>query len=197
MPRRSTRASIAAMRDVFEDRRIIAAVRSHDALALAAKSPLEMVYLLFGNTLNVASLIASLRECGKLPLVNLDLLTGFSRDRCNVEYLEQCGAAGIVSTHHEVLHAAKSRGLITVLRTFALDSAAVEAGLRAIQQCHPDAVEILPAPVAPRVAVKIRAAHNSLRIIAGGLVANLKEVEELLAGGIDAVSVSDHRFWIA
>jgi glycerol uptake operon antiterminator len=181
---------------VFEGRHIIAGVRNLEALAVAARSPVEMTYLLFGNTLNIADLIASLRESGKVVLVNLDLIAGLSRDSCNVEYLARCGAAGIVSTHQEILRTAKTQGLITVLRTFALDSYAVGAGLRAIQNCQPDAVEILPAVAAPRVAVKIRQAHPGLRIIGGGLVANLKEVEGLLSEGIDAVSVSDPQFWI-
>ena len=73
----------------------------------------------------------------------------------------------------------------------------MDAGLRAIQNCQPDAVEILPAVAAPRVAARIRQVYPDLRIIAGGLVANLKEVESLMAEGIDAVSVSDPLFWIA
>jgi glycerol uptake operon antiterminator len=197
MPSQRARKPLCTRGDVFKGRPIIAAVRSAESLAIAARSPVKMIYLLFGNTLNVADLIGSVRDCGKPVLVNLDLLAGFSRDACNVEYLASCGAAGIVSTHQEVLRVAGKRGLITVLRSFALDSAAVEAGLRAIQYCQPDAVEILPAVAAPRVAVRIRQEHAGLRIVAGGLVANLKELESLLAGGIDAVSVSDPRFWIA
>jgi len=182
--------------EVLQKRHIIAAVRNLEALAAAAKSVTETVYLLFGNPLNVADLLQSLRKQGKLPLVNLDLLTGFSRDAINAEYLAFCGAAGIVSTHHEVLRAAHKRGLIAVQRTFALDSSAIEAGLRALSQFVPDAVEILPAVAAPRVVARFREAHPQLRIIAGGLISDLKEVEYLLGTGIDAVSVSDPRFWI-
>ena len=81
-------------------------------------------------------------------------------------------------------------------RTFALDSAAIDAGLRTIHQFTPDAVEILPAVAAPRVLARFRAAYPHLRIVAGGLISDLKEVETLLAAGIDAVSVSDPGFWI-
>jgi glycerol uptake operon antiterminator len=184
-------------REVIEKRHIIAAVRNMEALAAAAKSPTETVCLLFGNTMNIAALLKSLREQRKLPLVNLDLLAGFSRDVINAEYLASCGAAGIVSTHYEVLRAARKKGLITVQRTFALDSSAIEAGLRALNQFTPDAVEILPAVAAPRVVARFRQAHPHLRIMAGGLICDLKEVEYLLGAGIDAVSVSDPRFWIA
>ncbi|HWE50175.1 MAG TPA: glycerol-3-phosphate responsive antiterminator [Bryobacteraceae bacterium] len=184
-------------RDLFEELNIIAGVRNTEDLAIAAKSPVKMVYLLFGNTLNIAEMIGLMRDSGKLPLVNIDLLSGFSRDACNIEYLERCGAAGIVSTHQELIRTARNRGMITILRTFALDSSAVDACLRATQNCQPDAVEILPAVAAPRVAARIRQIYPDLRIIAGGLVADLKEVESLMANGIDAVSVSNSSFWVA
>jgi glycerol uptake operon antiterminator len=183
-------------RDVLEKRHIIAAIRNIEALAAVERSATETVYLLFGNPLNVADLLKRVRAQGKLPLVNLDLLSGFSRDAINAEYLAACGAAGIVSTHAEVLRASRKQGLITVQRTFALDSAAIDAGLRTIRQFTPDAVEILPAIAAPRVLARFREVNPHLRIVAGGLISDLKEVETLLAAGIDAVSVSDPGFWI-
>lgn len=183
-------------REVLEERHIIAAIRNMEALDAVEKAATETVYLLFGNPLNIGDLLKRVRAQGKLPLVNLDLLTGFSRDAINAEYLAACGAAGIVSTHGEVLRASRKHGLITVQRTFALDSAAIEAGLRTIRQFTPDAVEILPAVAAPRVFARFREVHPHLRIVAGGLISDLKEVESLLAAGIDAVSVSDPGFWI-
>jgi glycerol uptake operon antiterminator len=183
--------------DLLERRHIIAAVRNGEGLAAAETSPTETVYLLYGNTLNIAELLRRLRHHGKLPLVNLDLLAGFSRDAINAEYLASCGAAGVISTHCEVLRASRRHGLITVQRTFALDSAAIDAGLRTMSQFLPDAIEILPAVAAPRVAPRFRNVHPNLRIVAGGLISDLKEVESLLSNGINAVSVSDPRFWIA
>jgi hypothetical protein len=50
-------------RNVLEKRHIIAAIRNIEALAAAAKSPTETVYLLFGNLLNISDL---LRNAGKL-----------------------------------------------------------------------------------------------------------------------------------
>ena len=183
-------------RSLLESTHIIAAIRRREALEAVSKSPTETVYLLFGNPLNIADILKTARQLGKLPLVNLDLLAGFSRDAVNAEYLASCGAAGIVSTHYEVLRASRKQGLITVQRTFALDSAAIEAGLRTTDQFLPDAIEILPAVAAPRVVSRFRQVHQHLRVIAGGLIADMKEVESLLNAGIDAVSVSDPAFWI-
>jgi len=188
--------SFSQWRDVLENRHVIAAIRNIEALSAVARSPTEVVYLLFGNTLNIGDLLKRVRDGGKLPLVNLDMLAGFSRDAINAEYLAVSGAAGVVSTHGEVLRASRKQGLITVQRTFALDSAAIEAGLRTIHQFLPDAVEILPAVAAPRVLARFRDVHPQLRVVAGGLIADLKEVESLLAAGVDAVSISDPKFWV-
>jgi glycerol uptake operon antiterminator len=173
MPPRSSIISQAKSfqwRELLEKRHIVAAVRNMEALAAAAKSKTETVCLLFGNPLNIAELLRSLLEQGKLPLVNLDLLTGFTRDIINVEYLASCGAAGVISTHYKILQAARKQGLITVQRTFALDSSAIQAELRNLSQFVPDAVEILPAVVAPRVVERFRQKHPRLRIMAGGLI---------------------------
>lgn len=178
------------------DHHIIAAVRNLDAVTMAINSPTRVVYLLFGNPMNIADITQRMRENGKLPLVNLDLLVGFSKDAYAVEYLASCGIGGIISTHNESLRAARALGLITVLRTFAIDSSAVEAGLRSINHFQADAVEVLPAIAAPLIVRRYRGAFPNLRIIGGGLVSTLKEIDLLIAAGIDAVSVSDPVLWV-
>jgi len=104
--------------------------------------------------------------------------------------------AGVVSTRSDTLRAAKALELITVQRTFAIDSAAVQATVRSLAQFLPDAIEILPAPVAPRVLPKFREVHANLHIIAGGLIETVQEIESLLAAGVNSVSVSNSRMWV-
>ena len=175
---------------------IIAAVRSEEGLERALASPLKIVYLLFGNPMNIANMIKAVVDCGKLCLVNADLLQGFSRDAFAVEYLANCGTAGIISTNHETLRAARAQELITVLRTFMIDSASVDSGRRFLTHFQPDAIELLPAIAAPLVIDRIREGHPELHVIAGGLVTNLKQVEALVAAKIDAVSLSDPKLWV-
>ncbi len=182
--------------EMLSDSRIIAAVRDAESLPSALESPPKIVYLLYGNPMNIAAAVESVRVCGKLPLVNADLLQGFSHDAYAVEYLASCGTAGIISTHHETLRAARAQELVTVLRTFIIDSASVEASLRFLVHFQPDAVELLPAIAAPLVLKRIREAHPTLRVIAGGLLNDLKQIEHLLAEGIDAVSLSNPQLWV-
>lgn len=176
--------------------RIIAAVRRDDKLAMALDSPVEIVYLLYGNPVNLGRMVASVRKRGKLPFVNADLLQGLSRDASAVEFLAHCGAAGIISTHHETLRAARAQGLISVLRTFTIDTAAVDAGRRFLTNFQPDAMELLPAVAAPLVVPRMRTIHPSLRIIAGGLVDNMQTITQLIDARIDAVSVGDPALWV-
>ncbi|MBS1814252.1 MAG: glycerol-3-phosphate responsive antiterminator [Acidobacteria bacterium] len=182
--------------EIMSHSRIIAAVRSEDTLNAALKSPVRIIYLLFGNPVNLGRMIKAVRDAGKLPLVNADLLQGLSRDAAAVEYLSLCGAAGIISTHHETLRAARANGLISVLRTFTIDSAAVEAGRRFLAHFQPDAIELLPAVAAPLVIERIRSSHPALHVIAGGLLSDLQQVEVLVKAGVDAVSLSDPSLWV-
>jgi glycerol uptake operon antiterminator len=182
--------------EILGQTRIIAAVRSSEALERALASPVRIVYLLFGNPMNIAAMVKAVRDCGKLPLVNADLLQGFSRDAFAVEYLANCGTGGIISTSHETLRAARAQELITVLRTFMIDSASVDSGRRFLVHFQPDAIELLPAIAAPLVINRIREGYPDLHVIAGGLVTNLKQVEALVEAKIDAVSLSDPQLWV-
>ena len=182
--------------EVLDNTRIIAAVRNEDHLQRALDSPVQIVYLLFGNPINIRTMLQSVRDSGKLPLVNADLLQGISRDAHAVEYLASCGTAGIISTNHETLRAARAQELLTVLRTFMIDSASVESAQRFLGHFQPDAVELLPAIAAPLVIDRIRESYPALHVIAGGLVKNFKQVEELIAAKVDAVSLSDPALWL-
>lgn len=166
----------------------------HLAAAIAATS--EVVYLLCGTVLTAAELIAALDAGGKATLVNIDLMPGLSGDAAAVQFLEGCGSAGIISTHPETLRASRARKLATVQRSFMLDSQAVANVLRALERFEPDAVEILPAPVAPRAVERLGSAHPDVVLTAGGLVASLAEIDALVSAGIRAVSVSDPNLWI-
>jgi glycerol uptake operon antiterminator len=126
----------------------------------------------------------------------MDFLDGLSRDRFAVEFLAANGVAGIVSTRAETLKAAQGLGLMTVLRTFAIDTAAVMAAKKSLMQFRPDVVEVLPAMAAPRVGKYLRETHPGLTMIGGGLIETVREIEELLAAGTNAVTTSNTRLWL-
>jgi glycerol uptake operon antiterminator len=59
-----------------------------------------------------------------------------------------------------------------------------------------DALEVLPALVAPKIIDRVRLISPELPVVGGGLIQTLKEVEELLAQGLSAVSSSNPLMWI-
>ncbi len=175
---------------------IIAAVNLPDTFAQALSSPCRAIYVLTGNPLSLPEMLGQAREVGKLCLVNIDFLDGLARDRFAVDFLASKGVAGIVSTHFEVLKAAHALGLLTVQRTFGIDSAAVTATRKSLGKFVPDLVEVLPAMAAPKIARRLLVDHPSLGIIGGGLIETVHEIEDLLAAGIRSVSVSNPHLWL-
>lgn len=175
---------------------IIAAVNSIDTFEAALLAPTRAIYLLTGNPLNLPQMLERARDYGKICLVNIDFLDGLNRDRHAVEFLAAHKAEGIVSTRFEALKVAHGFGLVTVQRTFAIDSAAVTAAVKSMGQFLPDAMEVLPAMAAPRVAKRLHIGNPDLTVIGGGLIESVREIEDLLATGIHSVSVSDSRLWL-
>ena len=162
--------------------------------ALAAHG--KIVYFLTGDLESCGPMLARALAAGKVPIVNLDLLSGFSRDKYAVNFLKRVGAAGIISTHLDPLRHARSIGLYAIQRTFLLDSGAMDTIANQLKNSPVDALEILPALVAPKVLNRVRAISPDLPVVGGGLIENMKEVEELLAQGISAISTSNPQMWI-
>ena len=130
-------------------------------------------------------------------MINLDLIGGFARDAVAIAYLARQRVQGIISIHHEPLQAARALGLFAIKRTFLLDSGALQNALRALGQFLPDALEVMPALVSPRILPKLRESYRDLPVIGGGLVQSLREIEELVGLGVKAVSTSDPTLWVA
>lgn len=188
--------ALTPLRDYCVECPIIPAIRKPEHVDLAVASRGRIVYLLTGDPDNCESMIQKVLGADKLPILNLDLLNGFSRDKFAVNYLKRVGARGIISTHLDPLRHALSIGLYAIQRTFLLDSGAMDTIGNQLKNTPVHALEILPALVAPKMLDRVRAISPDLPVVGGGLVQTMKEVEELLAAGLSAVSVSRPEMWI-
>lgn len=184
------------MRAFCEETLIIPAVRKPELVEEAIAARGKIVYLLTGDLDNSEAMIQRILAAGKLPIVNLDLLNGFSRDKYAVNCLKRMGARGIISTHLDPLRHALSIGLYGVQRTFLLDSGAMDTITNQLKNTLVSALEILPALVAPKMLPRVRALSLDLPVVGGGLIQTMKEVEDLLAQGLSAVSTSNPQMWI-
>jgi glycerol uptake operon antiterminator len=193
----ANRAVGEAFLDLISRSPVIPAVRQPQYLPQSIAAPSAVVYLLCGSVMTIRDMVQELRAGGKAAVVNIDLLGGLAGDVPGVQFLEACGVSGVISTHTETLRAARARGLLAIQRSFLLDSHAVANGLRALDRFLPDAVEMLPAPAAPRVVAAFSKAHPDLVLTAGGLIGSLAEIDALVRAGLRAASVSDTSLWVA
>lgn len=193
---KGTTEALMPLRIFCAESPIIPAVRKPEHVDEAVASRGKIVYLLTGDPENCELMIQKIVSAGKLPILNLDLLNGFSRDRYAVNYLKRVGARGIISTHLDPLRHALSIGLYAVQRTFLLDSGAMETIGNQLKNTPVHALEVLPALVAPKILPRVRELSADLPVVGGGLIETMREVEELLAQGLSAISTSKPEMWI-
>jgi glycerol uptake operon antiterminator len=183
--------------ELLEKTHVIPAVRTQESLASAISAPGQIVYFFYGTPDSIPGMVDEVIASGKTPMINLDLIGGFARDAIAIAYLARQRVQGIISIHHEPLQAARSLGLFAIKRTFLLDSGALQNALRALGQFLPDALEVMPAQVSPRILPKLREIHRELPVIGGGLVQSLREIEDIVGQGVAAVSTGDPTLWVA
>jgi glycerol uptake operon antiterminator len=194
--RNGTLPPLTPLRVFCAETPIIPAIRKPELVELAIASRSRLIYLLTGDPDTIEPMIQKITAAGKVPIVNLDLLNGFSRDRYAVNYLKRVGAGGIISTHLDPLRHALAIGLYGIQRTFLLDSGAMDTISNQLRNSPVHALEILPALVAPKMLERVRAVSPDLPVVGGGLISNMKEVESLLEQGLSAVSTSHPEMWI-
>jgi len=185
------------LRATLRDASIIPAVRKLDLLDRALASHSKLIYLLCGDPESIEQVLGRILDAGKLPFVNIDLISGLSRDQHALNYLFKRGAKGVISTHGETVRQARCLGLYGVQRTFLLDSGAMENICHQMRNHPTDAIEVLPAVAAPKLARRINSDLPDIPLVGGGLIDSLREVEDLLGRGLSAVSISEPELWIA
>lgn len=180
--------------DLFDEVPIVAAVKSENELNASLMCDSNVVFLLFGDICNIASLVKTVKDSGKLAIVHIDLIDGLAPREVGVDFIrENTNADGIISTKAGLIKYAKSLGLITVRRFFLLDSMALETIARQSDHADADAFEVLPG-VMPKIIAQV-ASECSRPIIAGGLIRDKDDVVNALSAGAIAVSSTNSQVW--
>jgi glycerol-3-phosphate responsive antiterminator len=180
--------------ECLRDSPIIAAVNSEEGLEAALACDCEVVFLLLGSVVTIASQVERVKDSGKRALVHIDLIDGFSSREVVIDALRAlCAPDGVISTKPPLLRRAHQLGFTTVQRVFAIDSKSV-ANLKNLSETgKPDFIEIMPGLI-PRV---LRSARELTGIpeIAGGLIEEKAEVIAALDAGAVAVSTTHQGVW--
>lgn len=172
---------------------VIPAVRGPDSAlrtALAGEHP--AVFVLGGDIFRVLERVRAAKR--RPPVcINVDLVGGVSADASGLRFLSG-RIEGVISTHRHVIELAREVDLLTIHRLFAIDSGAVERGVKLIRRAQPHCVEILPALAYPEVA----AAYPELLerpVLAGGLLKSPQGISSILKAGAAGVSTSCQKLW--
>ena len=172
---------------------VVSAVRGPDSdldAALAGDHP--AIFVLGGDVFKVLGRVRS-QERRPQIYVNVDLVGGIAADASGLRFLSR-RVEGIISTHRHVIELAKTSGLITIQRLFAIDSGAVERGLKLIRRAQPQFVEILPALAYREIATRYSEVLD-LPVLAGGLLKSREDISAILEAGAVGVSASDQGLW--
>jgi glycerol uptake operon antiterminator len=172
---------------------VVPAVRGPDsALEAALAGDHPAIFVLGGDIFKVLARIGSQSRRPRI-YVNVDLVGGIAADASGLRFLSR-HVEGIISTHRHVIELSKTSGLITIQRLFAIDSGAVERGLKLIRRAQPQFVEILPALAYCEIAAQYSEVLD-LPVLAGGLLKSRQNVSTILEAGAVGVSTSDKRLW--
>jgi glycerol uptake operon antiterminator len=126
--------------------------------------------------------------------VHIDLVAGLENSEAGLGFLAGFERlSGVVTVHHHLAAPARKLGLLSIVRLFLSDSRAVDRGLSVATKSHPDAIEILPAAVAAKVAGDFAACR--IPRIAGGLCRTETDVKEVLDSGCRAVTSTSPALW--
>ncbi len=181
--------------DLLRSRPVIAGLRDAGHLEVAIRLGAGIVFILGGDIFVLRESVRKARAQGAMILAHVDLIKGVGRDEAGVRFLARdLGVDGILTTRANLVGPARREGLLAVQRLFVLDSESLETGLPAVERAGPDAVEILPGVILPLIARRLR--QSALPpLIAGGLIAEESQVEEILRSGAVGVSTSAQPLW--
>jgi glycerol uptake operon antiterminator len=173
---------------------VIPAVRGRDGdLERALAGDHAAIFVLGGDVFRMLERVRRRPYRRPFICVNVDMVGGVASDASGIGFLAR-EVDGVISTHRKVVEIARSNGALAIQRLFAIDTSAVERGLKVLRQADPDAVEILPGLAFPEIVESYRAALNK-PVLAGGLIKDRSTAAAILEAGAVGISTSDHRLW--
>lgn len=181
-------------REILADTPIIAAVKDMNGLEQCLESDIQVIFILFGDVCSLQEIVKKVKDAGKIAMVHMDLVSGFTGKEIVLDYIKQyTHADGIITTKVNLIKYAKQIGLYTVLRYFVVDSMALSNIEKQVDSIQPDVIEILPG-IMPGIIKKVNKI-SKVPVIAGGLIADKKDVMTALTNGAVAISATSPEVW--
>lgn len=182
------------IKELLEENPVIAAVKNPEQLKLAVNSEAQIIFVLFGDIMNIKKISDIVVSKNKIGIIHIDLVEGLLANKeVVIKYIkEETKFSGIISTKPQVVKLAIRYDLIGVQRAFIFDTLSLSnVKNHIIYEC--DAVEVLPG-VIPKV-LKIIARYSNKPVVAGGLIETKEEVMQALSSGATCVSTTKKEIW--
>lgn len=182
------------LKETLVENPIIAAISNDKDLEKVLNSNAAIVFVLYGDIINIAKVCARLREKDKVVFVHIDLIEGLRGDQSGIKYIrEYANPDGIISTKASNIKCGNQLGLYTIQRIFLIDSLSLKTGIKNIRETKPTAVEVMPG-IATKAINLLEKEVNTI-IIAGGLIKDKKDVMDSLSAGALAISTTEKKLW--
>jgi glycerol uptake operon antiterminator len=174
---------------------VIAAFREIRNLKIGELRHVGIIFVLGGTIFDLPKIVDLADRHEKVVFADIDLIKGAGKDAAGIRYLaKESRVQGIITTKSNLISSAQKEGLSSIQRIFLLDSESLTGGLSVVEKSKPDAVEILPGLILPKIMDRIRSV-TAIPIIAGGLITKKEEVKEVLSSGAVGISTtSPHLF---
>lgn len=181
------------IKELLEENPIIAAVKNEEQLNQALDSEAQVIFVLFGDVMNIKEISELITSRNKIGIIHIDLVEGFTNKEIVVKYIkEETKFSGIISTKPQVVKLAKKYNLLGVQRVFIFDTLSLNnVKSHMISEC--DAIEVLPG-IIPKV-IEIISKYSSKPVVAGGLIETKEEVMQALNSGATCVSTTKKEIW--
>lgn len=174
---------------------VIPSVRHAGAFMEAASTGAEMIVL---SQSNMDELVKVKKICRRSPhlqlLVHMDMIKGLSHTGEGVLFLQgYLKPHGIISSHPQVMQAAKEMELLAIQRCFVFDENSLELSIRLAAKGGADYLQVLPG-IVPKTIRRMKQ-ETGMPVIGGGLIRTREEVEAAVSAGAEAVTTSAAALW--
>ncbi|NRZ29022.1 glycerol-3-phosphate responsive antiterminator [Clostridium beijerinckii] len=100
------------IKELLEENPIIAAVKNEEQLNQALDSEAQVIFVLFGDVMNIKEISEIITSRNKIGIIHIDLVEGFTNKEIVVKYIkEETKFSGIISTKPQVVKLAKKYNL--------------------------------------------------------------------------------------
>lgn len=173
---------------------IIAGIKNDEWLQACKKSDCEIVYILYGDICSIADIVSQVKAAGKIAIVHIDLIAGFSTKDISVDFIKKfTDADGIISTKPFLIKRANELGLFTIQRFFMIDAITYSNIKKHVRENKPDIVEVMPAGLTKMIRYVLEEVDKPL--VASGLILDKEDVVAALDAGAIAISTTNREVW--